>query len=354
MSLFLVLCLPPVLLLAIFLLWTLYRVLNPLPQFPILKQIEHCVVGHRAAPIIKPVTPINSHHTNDHTKGVFDENGFIIPENTLPSFALAKQSGVVTVELDVQLTKDKKCVVFHDQVIGNTLRCPEDHKKLRISDFDYDQLVKMQFLTTLPQGDKISPYDSAHVTLLSDVLAYCKKEMMNIMIEIKTQPDLKTCCTQVVALVNEHRMEDRVFVASFTPMVNWFIRQLSTNICTGFLFTPMASTTLKLEMQRQNIKVPVFFQSSFICWLLDSTLTLLGHPYILWLSGYKLVMPNFCHLSHCVIDQYQRWGQTILTWTVNDPAIRDYSFTTLDVSVITDHPTLELVLRGTDQAKKLD
>jgi glycerophosphoryl diester phosphodiesterase len=36
------------------------------------------------------------------------------PENTIPSFLLALDSGVTTIELDLAVTKDKKLVVSHE------------------------------------------------------------------------------------------------------------------------------------------------------------------------------------------------------------------------------------------------
>ena len=39
------------------------------------------------------------------------------PENTLEAFALAVESKADGIELDVQLTKDKKLIVIHDETI---------------------------------------------------------------------------------------------------------------------------------------------------------------------------------------------------------------------------------------------
>lgn len=42
------------------------------------------------------------------------------PENTIPSFSLAKEMGVDGVELDVHLTKDGEVVVMHDAAVDRT------------------------------------------------------------------------------------------------------------------------------------------------------------------------------------------------------------------------------------------
>lgn len=355
--------LPPIVVFLIVLCWTIYRYLNPTPVYPVIQKINHCIVGHRAAPIIKQSNEDSKTQpiTDDHTKGVPDENGFIIPENTLPSFALSKKSGIVTVELDVQMTKDSQCVVFHDQIIGKTLKCAPGQENLRMCDVTYAEVQAMPFLTTIPGGSNTtttttptisapSPYSNARVTLLADVLKFCSQENMNIMIEVKPQPNLKSCCDQVVKMVELHKMENNVFVASFTPLVNKYVQSKSNNICNGFLFTPMASTSMKLEFERQKMAIPWVLKSALVCAILDNFFCLLGHPFLLWLSGYKLVMPNYAYLSLCTVEQYRKWGLAVLTWTVNDPKSRDYIFETLNVSVITDHPTLELAQQGSDRA----
>ena len=42
------------------------------------------------------------------------------PENTLPAFEKAVEMGAQGIELDIQLTKDEKIVVIHDEWINRT------------------------------------------------------------------------------------------------------------------------------------------------------------------------------------------------------------------------------------------
>ena len=48
-----------------------------------------------------------------------------MPENTLPAFEYAIAIGVTTIELDLQVTKDRVLVVHHDQKL-NPNRCVRD------------------------------------------------------------------------------------------------------------------------------------------------------------------------------------------------------------------------------------
>ena len=72
------------------------------------------------------------------------------PENTIPAFILALDSGVTTLELDVVITKDKQVVVSHEPWISSSIcldtagnAIPEkDEKKLNIYQMTYDQVAK--------------------------------------------------------------------------------------------------------------------------------------------------------------------------------------------------------------------
>jgi glycerophosphoryl diester phosphodiesterase len=70
------------------------------------------------------------------------------PENTIPAFLLALDSGVTTVELDLAVTKDNLIVVSHEpwmssvicsQANGNAIT-PKEEKKFNIYQMTYDQV----------------------------------------------------------------------------------------------------------------------------------------------------------------------------------------------------------------------
>ncbi len=72
----------------------------------------------------------------------------LIPENTIPGFLLAIDSGVTTIELDVVVTKDKQVVVSHEPWMsaaicldpsGSPLK-PKEEKKFNIYQLTYDEV----------------------------------------------------------------------------------------------------------------------------------------------------------------------------------------------------------------------
>lgn len=73
-------------------------------------------------------------------------------ENTIPSFKLAKKLGVDTIELDVQITADKKFVVFHDDRLWRV-----EGSRKRISELTYTELLtyKLPNGHTIPQLEEV-------------------------------------------------------------------------------------------------------------------------------------------------------------------------------------------------------
>lgn len=72
------------------------------------------------------------------------------PENTIPAFIFALDSGVTTVELDLAITKDKQIVVSHEpwmsaaiclQPDGSPIE-PRDEKSFNIYEMTYDELSR--------------------------------------------------------------------------------------------------------------------------------------------------------------------------------------------------------------------
>ena len=68
------------------------------------------------------------------------------PENTLEAFQLAADQKADGVELDVQLTKDEKLVVIHDETIDRT---SGGHGK--VMDHTLEELKEMKFNKTHPE-----------------------------------------------------------------------------------------------------------------------------------------------------------------------------------------------------------
>ena len=73
-------------------------------------------------------------------RGIHDN--ITVPENSLPAFSAAAEAGC-GIELDVQFTKDRQLVVFHDDNLSRM--CGDDRL---VIDVTYDELSKMRLLDT--------------------------------------------------------------------------------------------------------------------------------------------------------------------------------------------------------------
>ena len=137
-------------------------------------------------------------------------------ENTLPAFAAAKQAGV-GVELDVQYTKDKKIVVFHDESLKRM--CGVDKK---VSELTYAELTKLHV-----------GQSSEKIPLFSEVLEVL--ETAPIICEIKMQDKITNTgiCPEVLEMINGY--SGFIAVESFDPVIMKWFRKNAPHLLRGQL-----------------------------------------------------------------------------------------------------------------------
>lgn len=127
-----------------------------------------------------------------------------VPENSLTAFRLARENGY-GVELDVQMTKDKKLVVFHD---GSLKRMCGVDGYLR--DYTYEELCSMR----LKDSNETIP-------LFEDVL----KELGDTDLICEIKGDNGNKCYELCEKTYDALMQydGRFCVESFSPfLVEWF------------------------------------------------------------------------------------------------------------------------------------
>ena len=129
-----------------------------------------------------------------------------IPENSLAAFAAAADAGY-GIELDIQLTRDKKVVVFHDESLERACRTRGIIKNLT-----YRQLQRYSLFDT---GEKIP--------LFEDVLNLIDGRVP-LIIELKTQGRGNSLlCRKAMAILSGYK--GPFCVESFDPrIVHWFRR----------------------------------------------------------------------------------------------------------------------------------
>jgi glycerophosphoryl diester phosphodiesterase len=189
------------------------------------------------------------------------------PENTLCSFAMAKDFGCPMFEMDVHRSKDGELIVHHDDKLT---RCTDvvakfpRRKSYYVSDFTFKELRQLDagswyvkelglpaaerqsFLRTLTQAEirefvsrsDRTLYASGEVLLptLEETLELALRLDMMVNIEIKTLPRMYAGLTKaVVKLVKRMKMQTKVLISSFDHEQLRQVRRFSKRIATGAL-----------------------------------------------------------------------------------------------------------------------
>lgn len=207
-------------------------------------------------------------------RGIFDNEKIV--ENTLESFQKAIECHYA-IEFDVQLTKDNRLVVFHD----------DDLKRLAnrndiVQNMDSSELTRIKLLNT----NQTIPY-------LKDVLTLNHNQVL-MDIEIKPTKRIKET---VSYLMKELTKEKNYVIISFDPRIIRYIKKNYPKVETGLLIHSKYDSFIK----------KVLLQSHMIL---------------------KYTKCDFVSVSKKLYNQ-KNWkkkidGYPIFLWTIKDPKEIDY------------------------------
>ena len=147
----------------------------------------------------RPFVGVNYAHRGLHSQ---DKS---VPENSLEAFRLAGEAGYGT-ELDVQLSKDGKVVVFHDDTLDRVCGV-----QARVDEWTYEELQTLRLCGT-----------EHRIPLFSEVLAVYNGAG-TLIVELKSGRRNKELCQKTYDLLKGYSGE--VCIESFDPfIVAWFRR----------------------------------------------------------------------------------------------------------------------------------
>jgi glycerophosphoryl diester phosphodiesterase len=138
-----------------------------------------------------------------------------VPENTLAAFQKAVEAGY-GIELDVQLTKDEKAVVFHDFNLKRICQVEGE-----VSDFTYEELQAFPVCGT-----------EERIPLFSDVLKLVAGRVP-LLVELKYKGLHSHVCEQADACLQKYQGE--YVIESFHPRALWWYRRHRPDVCRGQL-----------------------------------------------------------------------------------------------------------------------
>lgn len=250
------------------------------------------------------------------------------PENTIPAFLAALDSGVTTLEMDVVITKDKKIILSHEAWMsasicldpnGNSFT-EKDEKKYNIYQMVYDDVKKFDCGSKgnekFPEQEKIP----VSKPLLEDVIVAVESYIKNYTIyevdyniEIKSSPEgdnkfhppIGEYSDLVYTLLDEYLPMERVVIQSFDFRVLKYWHEKYPEV--------------RLAALVENLKS------------IDSNLRALGFKPSIYSPYYKL-------LSKEKVEYLHRQKIRVIPWTVNEVS-EMLSFKGMGVDgFITDYP----------------
>lgn len=198
---------------------------------------------------------------------VFAHRGFYekdqsVPENSLPAFQRAVEAGY-GVELDVQLTKDKVVIVFHDDDLKRV--CGVEG---RVDAFTFDELQAFPLFGS-----------AQRIPTFADVLSVLGGRIP-VIVELKSAGDWKGLCERTLPMLRAYKGD--YCVESFHPLlVRWF-----------YLHAPEILRGQLSEASRYSKRYMPFYQSVLMSRLLTNILT---HPqFIAYRIGPKCLSARVC------------------------------------------------------------
>jgi glycerophosphoryl diester phosphodiesterase len=255
----------------------------------------------------------------------------VYPENTLPSFEYALDCGVVSIEVDLQLTQDHQVVIYHDGEIGSSI-CRSESKEgksflstnPRISESPFHLIRSLiadlnpdpkrfpdQSATFSPLATKFTQDRGFHpyaIPTLKDFFDFvevyvhkgssvgkseeqCSKARRLIFdLEIKHTPfgqsDPISLIEKVIADVGEHRLWSRSRVRSFDHWIVKEFRRREARMETGILIAGTSPTQV----------IP-----------------------LLRAADAGIYCPDYRFLRRGQVEELHRANYRVIPWTVNDP-----------------------------------
>ncbi|MBN1265342.1 MAG: hypothetical protein JXA25_07600 [Anaerolineales bacterium] len=229
------------------------------------------------------------------------------PENTLAAFRLAAAMGADAVELDVQLTGDKKLVVFHDDVLDRTTNgsgC--------ISEYTFADLKKLDagsHFHPMFAGERIPELDEVFVEFQGGLL---------VNVELKSIRPERELVEKTYQCIAEHHMQYNVLVSSFNPFLLLAAHRIEPEIPLGLLVTRGIGKLGRFLLRR--------------------------------IFPHQAYHPEESLVSLALINRQHHKGTEVNCWTVNDTdRIKQLGAWKID-GIITNHPDLArkaLVTAGT-------
>ena len=254
----------------------------------------------------------------------------LMPENTLPAFALALSLGVTTLEMDIAITQDGHLVVSHDPVLNpNIVRGPDGKYVTTGQAINTLTLAQIRSLDVgrIQPGTRYAAsfaqqqaVDGTRMPLLTEVFALVKKAgntQVRFDIETKISP-LKPFETlppaefarALIAVIRGSGMATRATIQSFDWRSLQVVQKEAPEIPTVYLTAQQPF----LDNVGAASPEPSLWTAGFRYAEHGSV------PKLIHAAGGRIWAPYFGDLDAMQLAQAKALGLTVVPWTVNTPA----------------------------------
>ena len=213
-------------------------------------------------------------------------------ENTLESFQYALNIGSEYIETDVQLSRDGKVYIFHDDSLKRVAGIDKNFSDLPSHEIDTIKIFNGNAIPTLEEALERFPTTRFNIDLKTDLVA---------------EPALK--------ILKKHNAQDRVCIASFSDARIDLARKYIPSICTSM----GPNQILQIRLGAWNLINPK---------IISDCIQIPIYKY-----GIKLVsktMVDYCHANHLKVH----------VWSINDAKTLKKLISIGVDGIITDRPKL--------------
>ncbi len=205
---------------------------------------------------------------------VIGECLFLILKTAWSRFSRQKNCGLFGIELDVQITRDSRIVVFHDSTLKRVTGAEGS-----VSDYSFSELSRLDLMGS-----------DQKIPLLSDVLK--KFQDMKIFIELKTRDEFGNRINEGLEAVLHNTLQnfskENLILISFDVVAIREMKEMNLNYRTGL--DVAEETRIMLDSMLKS-KVPGFIDC---------------------------ILPQFSLLNYPEYSGLNKLGKKIIPWTIND------------------------------------
>lgn len=266
----------------------------------------------------------------------FDKEGHrgargLMPEKTIPGMLKAVDLGATTLEMDLQISKDKKVLVSHDPNFNAGITTTpdgkflskDDAKKLLLYNLNYNEIKKydvgLKPHPDFPQQQKMAVYKPLLTDLLDATEKYTKDKGIKIFynIEIKSNkkndginhPPVEEFVDLAMAVINQKEIAERTIIQSFDPRALVVMHQKYPSVKTSLLIEGFDKRSLGEQLKEIGF-IPAVYS------------------------------PNHALVTKELVAACHQKNIKIVPWTINDLQ-RMKELVALGVDgIITDYPDL--------------